>query len=146
VRKQEFRRAVRGFDCEEVRAFLTTVADEYEAVLIDNKQLRERILEQDQKIVEYRDMEKIGAYASKWNFIVSRDGHGGVSPRELQRVGRTENGSRTDLAQRFPRVAGELAAYLEQWERAHPKARPTLRRGALSPDEDGQLRALGYLP
>jgi len=58
VRKQEFRRAVRGFDCEEVRAFLTTVADEYEAVLIDNKQLRERILEQDQKIIEYRDMEK----------------------------------------------------------------------------------------
>jgi cell division initiation protein len=58
VRKQEFRRSVRGFDCEEVRAFLTTVADEYEAVLVDNKQLRERILEQDQKLVEYRELER----------------------------------------------------------------------------------------
>ena len=35
-------RSVRGFDCDEVRAFLTTLADEYEAVLVDNKQIRER--------------------------------------------------------------------------------------------------------
>ena len=41
VRKQEFRKAVRGFDCDEVRAFLTTLADEYETVLVDNKQIRE---------------------------------------------------------------------------------------------------------
>ena len=39
VRKQDFRKAVRGFDCDEVRAFLTTLADEYEAVLVDNKQI-----------------------------------------------------------------------------------------------------------
>ncbi|MFO7654426.1 MAG: DivIVA domain-containing protein [Candidatus Krumholzibacteriia bacterium] len=58
VRKQEFRRSVRGFECDEVRAFLATVADEYEAVLVDNKQLRERILEQDHKIAEYHDMER----------------------------------------------------------------------------------------
>jgi arylsulfatase A-like enzyme len=95
---------------------------------------------------EYRDMNKIGAYAEKWNFIVSRDRHEGVSPRELQRAGRRENGSRTNLAQRFPRAASELAAFLERWEHAHPKARPTLQRGALSPEESEQLRALGYLP
>jgi cell division initiation protein len=58
VRKQEFRRVVRGLDPEEVSAFLSTVADEYEAVLVDNKQLRERILELDEKISEYRNMEK----------------------------------------------------------------------------------------
>jgi len=58
VRKQEFRRAVRGFDCDEVRAFLTTTADEYEAVLVDNKELRERIIEQDEKIGEYSNMEQ----------------------------------------------------------------------------------------
>ena len=58
VRKQEFRRVVRGLDPEEVSAFLSTVADEYEAVLVDNKQLRERILELDEKIGEYRNMEK----------------------------------------------------------------------------------------
>ncbi len=58
ARKQEFRKAVRGYDCEEVRAFLTTLADEYETVLVDNKQLRERIMEQEDKIGEYKTMER----------------------------------------------------------------------------------------
>ncbi len=58
VRKQDFRKSVRGFDCDEVRAFLATLADEYEAVLVDNKVLRERILDQDDKIHEYQNMER----------------------------------------------------------------------------------------
>jgi cell division initiation protein len=58
VRKQEFRRSVRGFDCDEVRAFLTTLADEYETVLVDNKQIRERLMEQEDKIGEYKTMER----------------------------------------------------------------------------------------
>ena len=58
VRKQEFRKAVRGYDSDEVRAFLTTLADEYETVLVDNKQLRERIMEQEDKIGEYKTMER----------------------------------------------------------------------------------------
>jgi cell division initiation protein len=58
VRKQEFKRGMRGYDNDEVRAFLTNVADEYEAVLVDNKQLRERILEQDEKLAEFRNLEK----------------------------------------------------------------------------------------
>jgi cell division initiation protein len=58
VRKQEFRKAMRGLDAEEVYAFLSTVADEYEAVLNDNKALRERLLELDDKVQEYRSLEK----------------------------------------------------------------------------------------
>ncbi len=58
VRKQEFRKAVRGFDCDEVRAFLSTLADEYETVLVDNKQIREMIMEQEDKIQEYLGMER----------------------------------------------------------------------------------------
>jgi cell division initiation protein len=58
VRKQEFRKAVRGFDCDEVRAFLSTLADEYETVLVDNKQIREMIMEQEDKIQEYQGMER----------------------------------------------------------------------------------------
>lgn len=58
VRKQDFRKSVRGFDCDEVRAFLTTLADEYEAVLVDNKVLRERLTDQDEKIGEYQGMER----------------------------------------------------------------------------------------
>ena len=58
VRKQEFKRGMRGYDNYEVRAFLSTLADEYEAVLVDNKQLRERVLEQDEKLAEYRNLEQ----------------------------------------------------------------------------------------
>lgn len=58
IRKQEFHRAMRGLDSEEVYAFLSTVGDEYEALLNDNKALRERVLELDDKVQEYRTMEK----------------------------------------------------------------------------------------
>lgn len=58
IRKQEFHRVMRGLDAEEVYAFLSTVGDEYEALLNDNKALRDRILELDDKVQEYRTMEK----------------------------------------------------------------------------------------
>ncbi len=58
IRKQEFRKAMRGLDPEEVYAFLATVGDEYEAVLNENKALRERLLELDDKVAEYRTMER----------------------------------------------------------------------------------------
>lgn len=58
VRKQDFARSMRGFDCDEVRAFLNTLADEYEAVLMDNKQIRERTLELEDKLGEYHHLEK----------------------------------------------------------------------------------------
>ncbi len=58
IRKQEFKKAMRGLDSDEVLAFLSTIADEYEAVINDNKALRERLLELDDKVQEYRNMEK----------------------------------------------------------------------------------------
>jgi len=58
VRKQEFNKSMRGFDCDEVKAFLNTLADEYEIVLVDNKQIRERVIEQDEKIADYQTMER----------------------------------------------------------------------------------------
>lgn len=58
IRKQEFRRTMRGLDSDEVYAFLATVADEYEAILTDNKALKDRLLELDDKVQEYRNMEK----------------------------------------------------------------------------------------
>ena len=49
---------MRGLDGDEVYAFLSTIADEYEALLNENKALRERLLELDDKVQEYRNMEK----------------------------------------------------------------------------------------
>lgn len=57
VRKQEFRKAVRGYDSDEVRGFLTTLAEEYETVLVDNKTLRENIAKQEDKLHDYEQIE-----------------------------------------------------------------------------------------
>ena len=57
IRKQEFRKTMRGLDTDEVYAFLGTVADEYEAVLSDNKRLREHIVQLEDRLKEFKSME-----------------------------------------------------------------------------------------
>jgi cell division initiation protein len=57
IRKQEFRKTMRGLDADEVYAFLTTVAEEYEAVLSNNKNLRERIVDLEGRLQEYKKIE-----------------------------------------------------------------------------------------
>ncbi|MFQ5599890.1 MAG: DivIVA domain-containing protein [Candidatus Krumholzibacteriia bacterium] len=58
IREQQFRRVMRGLDPEEVSAFLASVAGEYEALVGENKELRQRVLEFEEKLNEYRSMEK----------------------------------------------------------------------------------------
>ena len=57
IKKQEFKKVMRGLDAEEVYAFLNTVAEEYEAVLSDNKNLRERIVAIEERLNEYKAIE-----------------------------------------------------------------------------------------
>jgi cell division initiation protein len=57
IRKQEFKKVMRGLDSEEVYAFLNTVAEEYEAVLSDNKNLRERLVALEERLNEYKAIE-----------------------------------------------------------------------------------------
>ncbi|MBU8920549.1 MAG: DivIVA domain-containing protein [Bacteroidales bacterium] len=57
IRKQEFKKTMRGLDSDEVYAFLNTVAEEYETVLSDNKRLRERIVELEERLKEFKSME-----------------------------------------------------------------------------------------
>ena len=58
IREQQFRRVMRGLDPEEVQAFLTTVAIEFESLLAEQKELRARMVDLEEKIAEYRSMEK----------------------------------------------------------------------------------------
>lgn len=57
IRKQEFRKTMRGLDADEVYAFLSTVAEEYESVLSSNKNLRERIVDLEGRLQEYKKIE-----------------------------------------------------------------------------------------
>lgn len=59
IRKQEFRKALRGYDQHEVRSFLEMVSTELENVLRENASLGERVKDLDGKIEDYRRMEKI---------------------------------------------------------------------------------------
>jgi cell division initiation protein len=58
IRKQEFRKALRGFDPDEVQAFLDMVGAEYERLLEKNKQLGHRLIELETKLKDYQESEK----------------------------------------------------------------------------------------
>jgi len=59
IRKQEFRKCLRGYDPHEVRSFLEMVSTEIENLLRENANLTEKVKDMDAKIEDYRRMEKI---------------------------------------------------------------------------------------
>ncbi len=59
IRKQEFRKSLRGYEVHEVRSFLEMVSAEIESLLRDNASLNDRVKDMDAKIEDYRRMEQI---------------------------------------------------------------------------------------
>jgi len=58
LQNQEFGRTLRGYDPEEVRVFLELVSDEFEYLIKENTSLTERVRDLDEKIRDYRNLEK----------------------------------------------------------------------------------------
>ncbi len=58
IRKQSFKKTLRGVDPEEVRMFLELVASEYEKVVQDNAMMAEKLSYQEERLDEYRQLEK----------------------------------------------------------------------------------------
>jgi len=58
IRKQTFRKTMRGFDPEDVRVFLDLIADEYEQILQENGMLNEKVRHLSDQIERYHTMEK----------------------------------------------------------------------------------------
>lgn len=58
IQQQQFSVRFRGFDTNEVDAFLETIASEMEDLLRMNKNLREELERKDGRIGEYQNMEK----------------------------------------------------------------------------------------
>lgn len=58
IRKQEFKKVLRGFDPVEVETFLAMVAAEFESLLKEQREQRERVLELETQIKDYRQIEK----------------------------------------------------------------------------------------
>jgi len=58
IRRNEFSRAMRGFNREEVESFLTMVADEVEGLIGEHRELARRVGELQKEIDEYRNLER----------------------------------------------------------------------------------------
>lgn len=58
IRKQEFTRGFRGFDAEEVNAFLQMVANQWEELQDENRRREERIRELENKLTHYERVEE----------------------------------------------------------------------------------------
>ena len=58
IKNQEFNRSVRGYDKDEVKAFLEKLADEFERLQNDNDKLKADLEKMDNQLQEYRKIEK----------------------------------------------------------------------------------------
>jgi arylsulfatase A-like enzyme len=93
----------------------------------------------------FQGRDKLAVYTSEWKYVENREAKPALPPRELHAAGVVEDGARTDQSAAHPQVVEALAARLREWERAHPPAAPAPRAAAPTPEEERQLRALGYL-
>lgn len=58
IKNQEFNRTVRGYDRDEVRAFLEKLADEFEKLQSDNDKLKAELERQEDQLKEFKRIEK----------------------------------------------------------------------------------------
>ncbi len=58
IKKQEFKKVMRGYDPVEVNAFMEMVAAELAELLKENKDVKEQAIQNDVQIRDYRQMEK----------------------------------------------------------------------------------------
>ncbi len=94
---------------------------------------------------QLRSADKIAVYSPPWKYIENRDHHVGTPERELQPMGKMENGLVTDVAGSNPEVVERLSEQLRNWEFMHPRATETIRDRAAPDSLVKQLRAIGYL-
>jgi cell division initiation protein len=58
IRKQEFKKVMRGYDPVEVDTFMDMVANEFENLLKEHKEIRDRTVETETQLKDYRQIEK----------------------------------------------------------------------------------------
>jgi cell division initiation protein len=58
IKKQEFKKAMRGYDTVEVDTFMDMMANEFEEILKQQKDVRDRAVELETQLKDYRQIEK----------------------------------------------------------------------------------------
>ena len=59
IRKHEFKKSIRGYDVDEVRAFLDMASMEYENFVRENALLNEKVKDYNSQLKKYHDIESI---------------------------------------------------------------------------------------
>ena len=59
IKSQEFSKSLRGYNTEEVKAYLEKLATEFEDSLNENEQIKEEIKNVSERVTEFIKMEKI---------------------------------------------------------------------------------------
>ncbi|MDD3894061.1 MAG: DivIVA domain-containing protein [Syntrophomonadaceae bacterium] len=58
INNHQFKKSMRGFDQEEVKDFIAVISGDYEALYVENAQLREAIQRLEYELVKFRKMEE----------------------------------------------------------------------------------------
>jgi len=58
VKRQQFKKSMRGYDPVEVETFLEMVSNEMEDLIRENKVQSDKILQQDTQLIDYKTIEK----------------------------------------------------------------------------------------
>lgn len=58
IQKKEFRHVLRGYSEDEVDTFLDQVAQDFESLIRENQELREKIVQTEQSVARYREIEE----------------------------------------------------------------------------------------
>ena len=58
IKKQEFKKVMRGYDTVEVDTFMDMMAGEFEDILKQQKELRDRVVETETQMKDYKQIEK----------------------------------------------------------------------------------------
>ena len=58
IRKQEFKKVMRGFDPVEVETFMEMMANEFESVLKEQNEMRNKFIEFETQLKDYKQMER----------------------------------------------------------------------------------------
>ncbi len=59
IRQQKFRKALRGYDVDEVRAFLQNLSQEWERLLEENRILKDELTRAQTQLADYQKMEEL---------------------------------------------------------------------------------------
>ena len=58
IQKKEFRHVLRGYSQDEVHAFLDQVAKEFENLIRENQELKEKVAQTEQNVARYQEIEE----------------------------------------------------------------------------------------